>query len=540
MADARRAVAIGWTRSPRSHYAACVLRALALIVLFVACDPGVRLGAPCEYDGDCPSSLVCGLGRCRPECRRNVDCRLGAACVLSGDPPIGSCALPDDPVCPALACASGLVCVQGVCLNGCTDRSSCAEGNLCTDTTLGVRACIDPRDRGTDAALEDGGVGGSDGGEGCTGAACDPVISLALASRRACVVRQSGSVWCWGEDTAGETSGLPSGAEECRGTRCRTRPTRIALVDGALAQEVVVGDGFACARTSTGRVQCWGADPNGELGRPEAGPAPGWVRNASGTYLEGVRSIAAGRNHVLALLSGGELVGWGSNGSGELHTEMPSAVPAAQPIGRLTWTAIDGGEQFTCGIRAKDPYTALSCWGQNENGQLGRGTIDTPMTSATEAPVSVPKGTYTAIAAGAEQACALEASGSLICWGLDSAEMPRSNAWVPIVPDSARFAEPIASPSARLVCAITEARPRQLRCFGRADSDGFYPSGISHNEAMPMFPAALGDIALAAIDGSSGCALDAKGTLRCWGANHRGQLGRGTHTPYEEPAPVTF
>ncbi len=72
---------------------------------------------------------------------------------------------------------------------------------------------------------------------------------------------------------------------------------------------------------------------------------------------------------------------------------------------------MEGGVGFTCALR--DDRTLL-CWGANNLGQLGRGTISTRALSPD------PAGGFDdwiAYAVGEGHVCAVREGGSLYCWG---------------------------------------------------------------------------------------------------------------------------
>jgi hypothetical protein len=60
----------------------------------------------------------------------------------------------------------------------------------------------------------------------------------------------------------------------------------------------------------------------------------------------------------------------------------------------------------------------VECWGNNQLGQLGDGTTDA---SAVPVPVQGLAGGVTAVAVGADSACAVTAGGGVSCWGQDPA-----------------------------------------------------------------------------------------------------------------------
>ncbi|MBL8685066.1 MAG: hypothetical protein JNK05_38170 [Myxococcales bacterium] len=85
------------------------------------------------------------------------------------------------------------------------------------------------------------------------------VVGLAVAEDHACALDESGDVHCWGANARGQL-----GRPTARGGRTRVA-SRVLQLAGPAA-EVVVGREFSCARLRDGRVQCWGANEDGQLG----------------------------------------------------------------------------------------------------------------------------------------------------------------------------------------------------------------------------------------------------------------------------------
>lgn len=90
-------------------------------------------------------------------------------------------------------------------------------------------------------------------------------------SHDACALLLTGAVKCWGENSAGQVgNGTDQGPNSCTvpGTvgpfLCSTSPTTVVGLRGA--REVAVGFLSACALLSSGGVDCWGANDQGQLG----------------------------------------------------------------------------------------------------------------------------------------------------------------------------------------------------------------------------------------------------------------------------------
>lgn len=153
----------------------------------------------------------------------------------------------------------------------------------------------------------------------------------------------------------------------------------------AIAQ-VAAGDDFTCAlrapsgfrdqttwSSSGGFVACWGKNDKGQLGSGSTSiseAAPVLVTDAeTGTYLDGVIHISAGREHACAVLSSGAVKCWGAAGPW-LGYSYSSDEPAAKSVGGLggfQMKQVAAGMEHTCA--AGD--TAVFCWGMNDKGQAG-------------------------------------------------------------------------------------------------------------------------------------------------------------------------
>jgi alpha-tubulin suppressor-like RCC1 family protein len=98
----------------------------------------------------------------------------------------------------------------------------------------------------------------------------NPLVQISLGYHLTCGVVQSGSVFCLGENTHAELSGLAGLDNNVHSTRVQVRD-----IDDAVS--VGTGDFFACAlRKSDGAgggpsVFCWGDNTTAQLGTIEAG-----------------------------------------------------------------------------------------------------------------------------------------------------------------------------------------------------------------------------------------------------------------------------
>jgi len=176
---------------------------------------------------------------------------------------------------------------------------------------------------------------------------------VAVAVGKACAI-VDGEVWCWGANVA--------------------PPEEVALVNDAAAEEIGMGDGFACARTTGGEVHCWGDGDNGVLGEgTESGGELGAqqvLKADTATPLTGVTHIAVSSSRSCAL-SEGQVFCWGkSEGFNPAGMQSTRNVRYATPVdlpgdaGHVSVTST-----HACALVDAVPY----CWGDNHFGQLGLG-----------------------------------------------------------------------------------------------------------------------------------------------------------------------
>jgi alpha-tubulin suppressor-like RCC1 family protein len=216
-------------------------------------------------------------------------------------------------------------------------------------------------------------------------------------------------------------------------------------------------------------------------------------------------AVATGRDHSCARLADGTVKCWGANESGQLGDG------ATRPFERRpvvledfpNVAAIATGENHTCAILTNDPSTLEStrtmwCWGANESGQLGNGRSGdpspTPVSVRTSDTDSSPLTGVDAIATGSRHTCAIQKvnasdiGGTVWCWGNNGlGQLGRG-------PTS------------------TTDRTRAEQVTGLSSP------AIAIAGGGPTFPF---------LDGHS-CASLKDGTVWCWGANERGQLGNGS------------
>ena len=177
---------------------------------------------------------------------------------------------------------------------------------------------------------------------------------------------------CWGWNTKGQL-GLGSRIDY-------NSPQAVDLGNGKTAKAISAGANHTCAILNDDSLKCWGKNSQGQLGLGRHN------KNAKSTAPEAVnlgtgktaKAITVGANHTCAILNDDSLKCWGGNNDGKLglpdsQTDSLYNSPQAVDLGNgKTAKAITIWSDHSCAILNDD---SLKCWGLNDNGRLGIGSI---------------------------------------------------------------------------------------------------------------------------------------------------------------------
>lgn len=230
------------------------------------------------------------------------------------------------------------------------------------------------------------------------------VTTMAAGLYHSCAVTTGGGVKCWGAYPFGD-SYLGDGT-----TSGRLTPGDVSGLASGVAG-VAVGTNMSCVRTVAGGVKCWGSNFYGEVGdgTTVAKLAPVDVSGLT----SGVAALSVGYNAACALTDAGGVKCWGSNFSGELGDG--TTVNRSTPVDVVGMTS--GVVQLTQSgghACAKLDTGVVKCWGYNGYGTLGDGTLTSRSTPGDILGLRAP---VARISAGATTTCALLTDTSVQCWG---------------------------------------------------------------------------------------------------------------------------
>ena len=404
-------------------------------------------------------------------------------------------------------------------------------------------------------------VGYGDGGDDTT-AACYQTV--ALGGDHTCALNRAGKVYCWGADDHGQVSGgaggaarplpvavtLPASAVELAagpGTSCAITdahelwcwgarngvlvsdygaPTRLDL--GAEVYRVGLGERFGCAKVAPDdHVACWGLGDGRRLGQDDdtAHPTPIAVPGPVG-----LAALWVGARDACALEGDGTVWCWGDNRSGQLGLGLEDVAAGPHEVAALAGVdRIAIGERVVC---ASDG-SGVRCWGANDLGQLGEGTIG-GVRAVPGAPLTGP---VQQVVAMANAACTLDWDGAVRCWGqnragqLGTGDLAVRSA--PVELQAMHGARALFA-GAQQACAEKDGA---LWCWGD-NLDGQLGRGSVGRSSTPR-PVGAGT-AFASVDGNAGtlCAVDRNDQLWCWGDGERYQTGLGVQAGADTPRMV--
>ena len=233
-----------------------------------------------------------------------------------------------------------------------------------------------------------------------------PAVAVSLGGAHGLVLMADGTVRAFGLGSQGQ---LGTGS-----TASASKPTEVPGLTGIV--RVAAGSAHSVALRADGAVFVWGSNQKGALGDGQtdgdAHPVPQQVG-----LVEGAVDVAAGRDHVLALLADGSALGWGAGSSGQLGTGQSGILgDRAQPVPVSGLT--DGRAVFAAGnasfaLRATGEAVA---WGQNSLAQLGVGD-----TTARTTPTPMVLGPgVTFVGPGTVHGLATMTGGAVVGWGVTS------------------------------------------------------------------------------------------------------------------------
>ena len=384
------------------------------------------------------------------------------------------------------------------------------------------------------------------------GQTCEPTFRATSAGTGfACALDTQDVLWCWGANTDHQLD--PGDVDVV----LRAKPVGDRRWDSISA-----GGGHICGLRDN-RLYCWGRNDRGQVSDVVAGDALEPFEIAAPVAGAKWSFVVAGYNDTCAIADG-SLYCWGAGDNGQLGTGTTDDIGTPTPVMTTLndWTFVDsnvgryyrGGSTaepiaHTCAISAS---AGLHCWGANEYGALGNGTLTDSLVPIAVVLPSPP----TTVAVGMWVTCVTTESQQLYCWGYGNDDGLGDPLVIkPQLAGSSYTTRPVLGSDLTGFTKVDASewyacgqRGDEVYCWGWTYAAGL-GIGLFVGQGFGMVASGARDVAVgwnANIDESGVDTYDldlacivVDGGVQCWGDNRYGQLGQGGATMQPEPAEVT-
>ncbi len=223
-----------------------------------------------------------------------------------------------------------------------------------------------------------------------------------------------------GEEASSSSSGTPPTPPEPDGG---STPTWSAL---PLPATIDVGYEHTCAIVGDGLLKCWGGSPADGIGSQHGDMAH--LKPLDFGLPKRVLTVGLGAGRSCALFEGGTVSCWGNNDQGQLglgsygNRNDVFGLPAIDLGAHAVVTQLSVGPFHECAVLEDH---SVKCWGSNTYGELGigdtkrRGDEPGQMGDALPRVDLGPGAEVFQVAAGDNHTCALLRGGTVKCWGLN-------------------------------------------------------------------------------------------------------------------------
>lgn len=364
----------------------------------------------------------------------------------------------------------------------------------------------------------------------------NPALSAGAANT--CAIEANQKVYCWGSNISRQ---LGIGDNNLT---YALQPIPVNALNG-VPVGISTGYDSACAMLAFGTMRCWGNNGNGALGAAKTGGNAGSAQTAAaltGPWATPA-NVATGRRHVCFLDNNKTVKCQGLGTSGQLGNAANNN--SATPVQAAVITGATAGTSAVQVVSGLDHSCALldngnvKCWGANNFRQIG---TPTDTAAAINQPTDVPSlnNDITQIASHADHTCAIRSNGDVRCWGANNFGQLGDGTIAPFkgavtVDNLAGNAKEVSTGVDHSCALITNGA---VRCWG-ANNYGQLGTGTTTNATQAVTVAGLPRPAIAlSAGGFHSCARLDDQSIYCWGRNDRGQLGNNSRTSSSAPVKI--
>ncbi len=360
---------------------------------------------------------------------------------------------------------------------------------------------------------------------------------------------------------------------------------------------ISAGDGHTCVVTSEKKVKCWGYGDYGQLGNGVSFPTiettgygnanykPYYVSHPVNVlHLSNVIQINTKHYHTCSVVSekkalcfGRGVFGqlgygssWDYNKNPDLNLDDLNRTAPSRVIDLEDAVQIETGNNYTCALTSTGK---IKCWGWgfDLNMDWENHSIESkkmlkrvnPFMTAHGRPYYIedkegnPYSGFTQIATGGSHFCALTSQRTVKCWGwqlygrLGNGQIGNKSHHDPVdvIDEQGNPLSNVVQISARgaRTCALISPTGT-VKCWGETHYPGDgTPASTSVKKRM-LYPAYVVDgegstnplsgVVQISVNLRHMCALTSQGTVKCWGAGKRGQMGHGSFSNSNWPVDV--
>ena len=259
--------------------------------------------------------------------------------------------------CAPTSCAVDADCIGGAfCwLGACASVTAIAVGyeHACALTSGGAVQCWGYNGQGQ---LGNGSTTDSHVPVAVTGLSSG-VVAISAGTEHTCALKATGGLVCWGYNSTGQLGD--------NATVDSHVPVAVVGLSFSVAA-VAAGDGHTCALTTAGAAVCWGYNSTGQLGNNTTTQSllPVTVSGLS----SGVAAVGVGWEHSCAVTTSGALECWGYNNNGQVGDGSFVTRLTPRPVVGLSSgvAAVTGGFYHTCALTTGG---GVQCWGYDLDGE---------------------------------------------------------------------------------------------------------------------------------------------------------------------------
>ncbi len=253
-----------------------------------------------------------------------------------------------------------------------------------------------------------------------------------------------------------------------------------------------------------------------------------WLLTACNTVVDDAVAIDVSFNSSCLVNSAGGVECWGS---GMVVPAGPSNVAVPVPTLETGATDVAVGINSACAIQSEEVW----CWGSNESGKLGNGTLVDSTTPV--AVVGLPSVPIDVVLFG-NTPCVLLLDGRVFCWGEGSRGeigngLSGDQSIAKEVQIGGGAVERLASGN-RFTCA---ALASTVECWGEG-TDGRLGNGDTADSNIPVQVTGLGPVTDLSLGFAHACVIETE--AKCWGSNGNSELSNGDITSTSVPVSATF